>query len=221
MTGSYERKAELPAWSHEHAVGLLRMHPAGFREIYRARVVNNLYLDTANLDAYWDNLGGIGRRSKIRVRFYGDAVPGPLRPQLELKHKRDYLRLKEVTALSEVQGGGEIVEPLLAAATDAQLPGRARSVLLNTRPVLLNHYRRRYFLSADGRLRATVDWDLGFRQVYPDGRCGPLFTEHHAVFELKYELGDDDLARAAMQRLPFRLTRHSKYARGVELLFDV
>jgi len=85
-------------------------------------------------------------------------------------------------------------------------------------PTLVNRYQRRYYVSADGSFRLTVDWDLqfsGFARFAADGSfsaAGPS-----VILELKYAPRHADLAADAVSNaLPFRLARCSKYVLGVQ-----
>ena len=88
------------------------------------------------------------------------------------------------------------------------------------RPTLLNSYVRKYFVSADGRFRITIDRDLCFfpaRNPWIRQRA----QQNATVLELKYAEGDNSEACELSQDLGFRLSRNSKYVTGMDLLFGV
>lgn len=214
----YERKF-VTELSPQAITGLLRVHPAGFRRIYQPRTVNTLYLDDPLLLSYWDNAVGVSKRHKLRLRWYGEGV-ATRAVNLELKEKQGYLRAKRVISLPAVRVGGEALDALPGVLKEANLDANLRRLLLATRPVLLNRYRRAYYRSADARFRLTVDDAIQVRRargwrVEPWPRALP-----YRVVELKYERAAAPFAAAIGQRFPFRLSRSSKYAVGVELLFD-
>ena len=62
----YERKfiVELDAEEIEY---LIKHHPFMFSEIFYKRNVNNIYLDSVDLQNYKENLAGDSERVKIRV----------------------------------------------------------------------------------------------------------------------------------------------------------
>src|SRR4030042_7215656 len=66
---------------------LVRLHPLMFHAPYPPRQINSLYLDTADMQNYYDNVSGAEERRKVRLRWYG-ALTGPVaRPMLEIKVK--------------------------------------------------------------------------------------------------------------------------------------
>src|SRR3989344_8822714 len=90
----HERKFVIPAEFSRDLEFRLRHHPAFFREINIPIRVTSCYFDTANLDFYFDNVDGVGRRLKVRVRSYTvpdektEALPDLLAdPRLEYKIK--------------------------------------------------------------------------------------------------------------------------------------
>ena len=109
---------------------------------------------------------------------------------------------------------------ILAALDAAPLPGALHEELHRLRPVLVNRYRRRYFLSASGHLRLTLDSDLQFHDArHTDGQLTPLpVPEPRLILELKYSPEHAEEATVATQDVPYRLVRCSKYVLGVEHL---
>ena len=59
----------------------LRFHGGLFVSQHANRRIHNIYFDTYDLIAYRDNVSGIGRRNKVRYRWYGEEdtpTPGVL-----------------------------------------------------------------------------------------------------------------------------------------------
>ncbi len=91
----YELKLACEPHQLSHARNWIRLHPEGFRSAYPAREVNNLYLDTAEQKSFNDNLTGIGSRSKLRLRWYGDLPRNNISEStLELKTKENMFGAK-------------------------------------------------------------------------------------------------------------------------------
>jgi hypothetical protein len=215
----YERKfvADLP--DPAAVCALLKRHPAMFRETFPPRVVDNLYLDTPGLAGYADNLEGNPDRAKVRIRWYGEFFRAVADGFLEVKVKRGLVGGKRRYPLptfrvDEHLGSAAIVS--LVRSVEG-IPGHARALLDPLETAFGNWYRRRYYLSADGRFRATIDDGITFLSV---GRHhGPRVRERlrgRVVLELKYAHDDDVEADRVCAWFPFRPARHSKYARGVE-----
>jgi hypothetical protein len=247
QSARYERKFPVPELGQADLEPFLRLHRLAFRERYAPRQVNNIYLDTADLRCFHDNVAGASRRFKPRLRWYGESVPMRLavdgegkrstgmaragfesdpKLTLEIKRKQGHLGIKDSWTLGELP-----VDQILATAwalcsgqkvassddPTTRLPERLRSDLRAMRSVLYNRYRRRYFLSADGRFRLTLDHRMAFRQILsgPDGPPGRAFRASGSVIELKYAAEDDERLRRMLVDFPFRMARSSKYVSGI------
>lgn len=199
----------------------LRMHPAGFIVPYPDRHVNNIYFDTHHQAAFSENLSGASSRTKVRYRWYGKSVP-PDAGTLEVKCKRNYfgwkLRYPVSTPPHKEGATWQDIRDML----HEQIPPAGKIRLrANPVPVLINRYYRKYFVTSNGRVRATVDtrqavWDQRFKP-YPN-------FEHRAnlprtlVVEFKFARHDRDYASALLQGMPLRVSRHSKYINGVRVI---
>jgi hypothetical protein len=195
-------------------------HRALFYEPYPERPVNNLYFDTPDLHHYHDHINGLADRIKVRWRWYGDFSGQIDQPQLELKVKRGLVSAKATHALPPFAVNGNIPRDTLENALRRDsVPAATALRLHGLEPALANRYHRRYFLSADGAVRLTVDWGLEFMTprlflgwLKPHPHHGPL-----VIVELKYPPEQAARAAAVASAFPFRLTRCSKYVLGVHL----
>lgn len=213
FSASEVHRARLEQWLHTH--------PAGFRTAFPARWVNNIYFDSFDYDAVWENLSGVSNRTKIRFRWYGESLntrPGAI----ELKCKRNLFGWKRVHRLDEDLGLGSKSWREIYSGLRKAIPEDLRCYL-DAHPlvVLINRYRRRYFVSGDGRIRATVDW----KQAVWDQRCNaypnldrPANMPRSVILEIKFDRGDRELASRVLQTLPIRVGRHSKYVVGVRAI---
>jgi hypothetical protein len=217
----YERKFVAEGFSLSEVLAVVRRHPAGFRETYPARTVNNLYLDSPELRDYHDHVNGIARRTKTRVRWYGAWSGCIATPTLEYKLKQGHVSGKVSNGLPPLSMNGHVSRTDLEAAFDkASLPELTRLALRHLQPSLLNRYRRHYFQSAAGRFRLTVDSDLQFapaRQVQGmQISFGPPASP--IVVELKYGLDQAEGTASVTNLIPFRMARCSKYVLGLTAL---
>jgi hypothetical protein len=220
MDYRYERKFEVATVGPAGVRRILLQHPSMFRAAYPPRWVNNVYLDTPYLEAYDDNVEGNPDRAKARIRWYGDFFREVSDGILEIKVKRGTVGAKERHDMPVFTAGpglsGRFLARLIRGITT--LPGWARGVAEGLDRPTANRYRREYYLSSDGRFRATIDHDLTFFEV---GRIEGGIRERHrsrsvALIEVKYGREADADADRVCSWLPFRVTRHSKYVRGVE-----
>ncbi|RLD43903.1 MAG: hypothetical protein DRI89_03915, partial [Bacteroidetes bacterium] len=110
-------------------------------------------------------------------------------------------------------------EKLYAVFQNSDLPLWALEVVLQIKPALLNRYSRKYFLSFDKKFRLTLDDQLNYFSI---GTNNNNFIENYksedVIVELKYDYLNDNFAPEVTNRLPFRLTKSSKYVNGVEML---
>jgi SPX domain protein involved in polyphosphate accumulation len=218
----YERKFFISDLTVFETEALVKLHPAVFSEIYYRRYVNNIYFDTAGAENYFDNVDGSEIRQKFRIRWYGDLFGHIEKPVLEIKRKKGLLGSKESYELRPFDIGSDPDFTAIAAALGASdIPERIKMGLKAMTPMLLNRYGRKYFLSADGSFRITLDTDLSF---YPLASRNNSFLHKwwddlNVILELKYARDKDHEADAVTSAFPFRLTRSSKYVSGLERLY--
>ena len=213
----YERKFATHSDPREVAT-VIRTHPGHFREVFAARQINNIYLDSIDRRAFHDNVIGLDRRQKTRIRWYGERFGTPDRMTLEMKKRVSLVGTKESYALEPFEfSRGFSIGDLERALERSTLPPEIRIDLAEKELALLNSYQRRYFVSRDGRYRVTIDGNLEFwRLSQHDNRVLGRYTEPGAiVVELKYDANLDDEAHTLSKLFPFRLSRNSKYVAGI------
>lgn len=198
----------------------VRVHPMGFVEAYPPRRVNNVYFDNDALFAFHENLVGASSRSKLRLRWYGDTF-APEQGILEVKRRRNMVGWK----LSRTTPGFDLerhdwrrLRRSLAAHLDPEIRIWFDA---SPRPVILNRYMRRYYLSRDGKVRVTLD----DQQTVYDERFGSRPNVSHRsnlpdtmVVEFKFAPRDRLEGSRATQGIPIRISRNSKYVIGVQSL---
>ena len=215
----YELKLASDTASSAQARSWIRLHPEGFRVAYQARTINNLYLDTTDLNSFNDNLAGVNVRRKLRIRWYGVPESSKVsKPFLELKSKENMLgdkrRQQLDVTLDLTRPFAEIVATIRAHAGENW---RSR-LLAFTQPTLINRYRREYFVSPDAAIRATLDYDL----VSYDQRMGSrpnldrrLPLPALVMIEVKSAPEFHERLQRVMGYFPIPRSRSSKYVSGV------
>ncbi len=215
----YERKYIATGMGHSEVALMLKLNPAVFSEIYHRRFINNIYLDTPFLDAYHETQAGIANRKKVRIRWYGEMAGVIAKPVLEFKIKRGLSGYKVSLPLVPFTPGAVFSrEDLKLVLADSRIPEHLVQETDLLEPTLLNRYERRYFLSGDKKFRATIDTRLTFHDIYGYAGSQRSFATPNTVVELKYACEDDQAAERISYRFPFRVSRNSKYATGIELL---
>jgi len=216
----FERKFLVTDMHYADIEQQVRIHPAAFSPIFHPRIINNIYLDSNDLDFFHDNVSGKGSRKKARIRWYGEMNGRIEKPVLEFKIREGMLGNKLSFPLSSFTVGANLtLENLQDVFQNSELPVWALEIMMQLKPALLNRYSRKYFLSFDNKFRLTMDDQLSYFAI---GNNNNTFIENFKsediIVELKYDFQNDDLAPAITNHLPFRLTKSSKYVNGVELL---
>lgn len=210
MVAPREAEGEVRMW--------VNLHPAGFHEAYPRRRVNNIYLDTVDLDSYGENLSGIARRVKIRLRWYGEirTITGGT---VELKCKQAGPGWKVSHRTSVEIDLREEDWPSILEKIRKDCPPRFLRVLdVAQRPVLINSYERDYLVSNDGRVRITLDrpqsvfsqWATTRPDITIDGSRRDVM-----IIEAKVANRDRDRLAEVLADFPLTVGRHSKYVTGV------
>ena len=215
----YELKFVCDGWRLAQARAWIRLHPAGFVTTYPPRRVNSLYFDTHHLRGANENLAGVGERQKLRLRWYGEDMED-IRPVWEIKQKRGAVGRKFQhplpCPLDLRRPWAAILPDLLVHLPSGWLP----RIGTMERPTLLNHYRREYYATPDGKVRLTLD----FEQVAYDQRwqarpnlTTPLLQPDRIVIEVKAPVGAEApyaghaCLSAIAASLPIPRQRNSKY----------
>jgi len=218
----YERKFLVERMDAHQIRALVKRHPSMFYAPYPPRYVNNLYLDTQDLQNYHDNVSGVGARRKVRIRWYGDLFGAIQAPALEFKIKRGLVGAKQIYALPAFTLDDRFdngrYQALLARA---QLPADVHAYVRHLRVVLCNRYYRWYFATHDGRFRVTVDAGMVFYRVKrARNRFRCRYADlRHVVVELKYPKASDLQAERVSRFFPFSLSKNSKYVTGIETVY--
>jgi len=199
-----------------------RTYGHGFEPTYPSRDVNNIYFDSPDWDSYSDNLSGVSRRAKCRLRWYGDLGASPV-ATFEVKHRRDATghKRQQRVPMSEL-GLASLPVGWLYRRLRPLLPADLRPWLDQGHlPVLYNRYHREYYATSAG-IRMTVDTRIFYALLHGGsfGRLRPSPGASAGVLEVKYAIERRREVEDALRGLPFHATRCSKYALGVDQLLS-
>lgn len=218
----YERKFLVDSLDAALVRLIVKRHPAMFIEAYPPRQVNNLYLDTDEMDNYHANLNGAAQRTKVRVRWYDQVFGSITSPVLEFKIKDGLVGTKESHPFPPFHLDDNFSRWYFQQQVgEAGLPDLVYHHLRTMHVVLCNHYQRWYYVTRDRRCRLTVDHRMTYYRV------GTLYNiwmnrldyDSHVIVELKYEKPFELQADKIAGFLPFRITRNSKYVTGIESVY--
>jgi hypothetical protein len=219
----YERKFQVSDMQPFQVAALIRQHPSLFKSPYPARFINNLYLDTPEMDNYFDNVGGAERRRKVRVRWYGEPFGEVRKPMLEVKLKSGMVGTKQSYPLQPFRMDKDFCKDAIQQLfADSDLPFLLRQDLRGLEVVLFNRYYRHYYATGEGAFRLTLDTQMDFYKA--NGLFGNQFAHHQKnhhllIVELKYENEQEPHADRVAGFFPFRVTRNSKYVEGIERVY--
>ncbi len=199
----------------------LRLHPAGFSELYPPRRVNNVYFDTPELASYEENLAGVAERVKLRMRWYGtdmNNVRGTV--EMKCKHALDGWKVSQklqATIDLAAQSWSQITTALRAELRDAM----RLTLEFANRPVLINRYDREYHQTVDGKVRVTLDYT---QEVFAQWSASApnlhlaVPVRDLVIVEAKADRADHDRLAQVASAFPLRMSKASKYVSGVEAL---
>jgi SPX domain protein involved in polyphosphate accumulation len=202
---------------------LINSLPSGFKLDFPSRTINNLYLDTANLDTYIANLEGHTHRHKIRIRWYGNSwsLSSPI---FEKKIKCGTVGYKERFILKNLTFDEKLTWRSHLKLLLKGISGSIKEELLaHPTCTLINRYTRFYYRSLDKQIRLTLDTDLQFFQqlksIHPVINTRPRHLDG-IVIEIKGAVEDYKSILEVASSLPFRITKSSKYVESLQLLLD-
>ena len=193
-----------------------------FTEIYTRRTVNNIYLDDNDLSFYRQNVSGDEWREKYRLRWYGDNFSEINNPTLEIKKKYgdvgDKVSFKLTGFILNIEGLSmdEVYAKILLEVKNTKNKALL-SKMTNLSPTLYNSYERQYFLSHCENFRITSDYNMKFYSPQMKDYLATEMRLSDTILELKYDRQHDDESRQLSQQLNSRLSKNSKYVRGIEL----
>lgn len=220
----YERKFYITDFSAREVEAVIKQQPKCFSEVFAPRQINNIYFDFHNLQNFHDNVEGLHIRKKHRVRWYGDTFKDIKKPVLELKLKNGLLGTKENYRVNVFNLDRHFCPKTVEEIFDTpNIPPLLAQELKTLKPMLLNSYHRKYFLSADKKYRVTIDSQLRYYKILCRNNTFVHRNqiEKSTILELKYEADMDEGVDDITSILPFRVTKSSKYVEGIEMLYGI
>ena len=187
-----------------------------FRKTFPSRQINSLYFDNSEFSAIQDSISGSSERKKTRLRWYGDLEQA-IDPVLELKFKKGSLSWKELYSTSlKLKPSADNWLNAFTANENGSDHLNIKNILPpdHTIPISLVSYLRNYFESFDGRIRATIDVNLSYRdqtlQRQPNFKIQRMDSSK-VILELKLAKENFNLLRDLTYNLGFTPQRFSKY----------
>lgn len=184
-------------------------------------LVRSIYFDDVHLSACHANLDGLGRRRKLRLRWYDQPLPGQ-QCYLEIKWRDNRVTGKHRLRVESGFPIGEMSYRKLHEELIKVVPGRlVADAVLYSDPVVIVEYKREHFASSDGRLRSTIDYDLKYYDQTGKRSISLSFAQRKPdfiVLEGKTPVGSEGELREMFFPLQLRAQRCSKYVYGCAML---
>ena len=205
----YERKWIYRSNDHLTLINSLIRSNLFFNKQYPNRRVNSIYFDDINHSSIRQNLDGISEKKKIRVRWYG-AQNQLVNPVLEIKNKKGLETKKETYKISELDG---LKFPdfknldLIKNTVNSQK--KSKNTIL---PILTTNYDRQYFVSNNGKIRATIDYNL--KSIHLKNPSQIEIVKNFSstcILEVKYPTNLDKYVRLNLREITLRLSKNSKF----------
>lgn len=210
----YEIKMLCAELSAPTVLAELGMATSGLRQLFPARLVQSVYLDTHDGRAVADNLAGISDREKIRFRWYGPATRG-VHGQLECKRRSNLLGDKDVEKIPAPIDVGGVDRVTFVRSLRAHCSPRWRErISSNLEPAQWIRYRREYRQTADGVVRLTIDRDLqafDLRDAWLLHDRYPTPLPRVMIIECKAPVSMRDRVELLLQELPLMVDKCSKF----------
>jgi VTC domain len=196
--------------------------PHSIQPLHAQRYVNNIYFDWFDFQDASDNLIGLGRREKLRLRWYGDQnAAAPM--HLERKNRHNSLGSKHILDLDTFSVAGmskhDLTQRIIAHDPDSPM---LKLDLRLHNPVVRNRYLREYYQDHSGKLRLTIDRQQLFFAVDRDYDVLSANAIDYPVIVIEAKYADVDLpdVRNIMKGFPLRPIRHSKYLAGLARVLE-
>ncbi len=201
-----------------------------FIKKYKKRIVNSIYLDNEFLQNYSDNLSGISKRSKVRLRYYNEDLEIKTnlnnKFNLEAKVKNNQVVNKKIYPLNLPSNILKKIDNRLIIYLLKKVPVTIKPFILGqTLSTIGITYKREYFESKIFNLRCTIDTNLKFWKplnvnLLNKKRVFSYNTEY-GVLEMKFPHNDKRISNEKFNDLINYITpsRHSKYSVGCNLIY--
>lgn len=199
-------------------VNWIKLNKENFRKKYSDRIVNNIYFDSFDYEAFKDNIYGSSSRMKIRYRWYSqfkDQKSG----KLEFKFKRNIFGWKKRFKITNLKINSSLKLKTLKKTIKDSLSGYERIVFDNNcEPKIINQYKREYYENYNKQFRVTIDtshniFDQRFyKKINLNNKT---LIQKYIIVEFKFDRKNIDLSKTMLKTLPFRISRNSKYINSI------
>ena len=187
-------------------IALLRS-PFLFKEKFETRQVNSIYFDDKNFSSIIQNIDGHQIKQKYRARWYGEKNTIE-KLFFEIKEKDGFVSKKTVIPINFK---GKIRFDLAGISKINDEINKILNFKISLFPILSTHYHRKYYLSDNNKIRATLDYDIGSHQLIYKYELNFVKNFNDLILEFKYDVENDNYVRSHLRDNSSRFSKSSKY----------
>lgn len=190
----------------------------GLSSLYSDRIINTIYFDCLDYSSAYDNISGLYRRSKYRIRWYGKTTDTECFAEIKTKNGRISKKIVLPTHTNfddlKIEDAFLVNNSWFKYPEDPSIiPLIASKYLL---PILYVKYNRSYYLY-ENSIRLTFDLNPLSRLFYNKKTKSSWKPDNLSILEIKFNTENLSKAKKFISKLPFVPKRHSKYLRGLSL----
>ena len=177
-----------------------------FSKIYPDREISSIYLDTINFDFARDNINGVNERKKIRIRWYNNDLKNIY---LEEKNKKNFYVWKNILKMNITSNKENLINNLKNKFFNHYNMNKNINNF-NYNFILKTNYKRNYWLSNNGKIRATVDTEIN---TCPIKDITKVIDLPETILEFKFAPNSEIFFRDFLSQkgLNIRSKKYSKY----------
>ena len=204
----YERKWVFNYVDYNQLCLLLYRSNFKFIDQFNDRYVNSIYLDDKNCSSIRQNIDGVNKKRKYRLRWYGgrEIIKNPL---LEVKEKEGFIVNKSILKINELNIMN--LESSNSLGKIEEVINKKLNLINKIEPILTTHYLRSYFISSNKIVRATLDREIKSLPLYRKGNINLYKEFKEIILEIKYDTNLDSHVRENLKNITARLSKNSKF----------
>ena len=194
----------------------------GFLNSYPDREVNSIYFDNYSFNGIKDNLSGLSKRKKIRLRWYSKDTEFN-NPILEVKKRsgrvgsKDKFIIKNLSTKELIHKNSGVITKMVFDF----IRKNYSDTIINSEyyhPILLVNYNRKY-LQKSG-VRITLDSNINFRDIASYKKINYFKKKEYRnyILEIKFSIKMKRYVSELIRKLNLTPQRHSKYLIGTSKL---
>ena len=205
----YEKKFVLSNMDLLSLENILRFSKLKFTEHHPTRLINSIYYDDSSKNSLNSNINGNTFRRKYRFRWYGNDK------RIDNLHFEIKDKISNLTSKKNMKVYIKKPMKLLNKDIYKNLYFNIEKIYPNfsLKPVSSVHYSRKYFISYINDIRATIDYNVFYRDINRDLNIKK--NSKNIILEFKYNKDKDSFFRENLKMSSFRLSKNSKFVNSL------